>query len=75
MPCRYFGLPLKLSETRLKCLKALEAFHSGREYHHVKYVKIRERQRNYLILLKKDPVIESQLCRHAGFNNALVTQT
>ena len=30
--------------TRLKDLKALEAFRSGREYHYVKYVKYRERQ-------------------------------
>ena len=43
-------------------LKALDEFRSGREYHHVKYVKNRERQRNYLILLKKDPVMEIQLC-------------
>ena len=46
-------------------LKALEAFHSGREYHHVKYVKNRKRQRNYLILLKKDPLMEIQLCGQA----------
>ena len=33
----------RLSVTRLKGLKPLEAFHSGRECHHVKYVKNKER--------------------------------
>ena len=39
--------------TTLKGLKTLEVFLSGREYYHVKYVKYRERQRHYLIMLKK----------------------
>ena len=54
-------ITLTTNNTILKGRKALEAFHSGREYHHVKYVKNRKRQRNYLILLKKDPVMEIRL--------------
>ena len=48
--------------------------HSGREYHHVKYVKNRQRQRKLFNLVEKgssygDPVMWS------GFNNVVVTQT
>ena len=55
---------VKMFISRLKGLKTLEAFRSGRENHHGKYVKNKERQRqrNYLILLKKDSVMEIQLC-------------
>ena len=38
--------------TRLTDLKAL-AFRSGREYHHIKYVTNKHKDRNYLIMLKK----------------------
>ena len=52
----HFLVHIELSfEDRFYCIKAWEAFRSGREYHHVTYVNNRERQRQgkYLILLKK----------------------
>ena len=39
--------------TRLKRPKGLGRHFAPEDYHHVKYLKNRERQRNYLILLKK----------------------